>query len=232
MLDWGNIDFDVNLVISDAGRGSGRAVLLRIFNTDGFLGDQILVNFAYKPFMEVLPRKYRFRILNACMSRFIKLALVERPGPDRADDGHCHRRQLPAKAGQRHRSSTRRAWPSDSTSSIDFKGFAVGQPTSHHQHARSTRTGAARRARVSVRHAMTRQGPDPGVGPVLEFRIVDQVESVERLVRSTTATDPDHSRVPAELTTGPPVVRGSARTVHRVQRSPTIPPMTDGRLLP
>ena len=27
------------------------------------------------PYFEVLPRKYRFRILNACMSRFFKLAL-------------------------------------------------------------------------------------------------------------------------------------------------------------
>ena len=46
-----------------------------IFTTDGFLGDMPLVNFAYAPFFEVLPRKYRFRILNACMSRFFKLAL-------------------------------------------------------------------------------------------------------------------------------------------------------------
>ena len=46
-----------------------------IFTTDGFLGDMPLVNFAYAPYFEVLPRKYRFRILNACMSRFLKLAL-------------------------------------------------------------------------------------------------------------------------------------------------------------
>ena len=46
-----------------------------IFTTDGFIGDLLCVNMQYAPFMEVLPRKYRFRILNACMSRFIKLAL-------------------------------------------------------------------------------------------------------------------------------------------------------------
>ena len=37
----------------------------------------MLVNFAYAPSMNVLPRKYRFRVLNACMSRFIKMALVD-----------------------------------------------------------------------------------------------------------------------------------------------------------
>ena len=46
-----------------------------IFTNDGFLGDLPLVNFAYAPYFEVLPRKYRFRILNACMSRFLQLAL-------------------------------------------------------------------------------------------------------------------------------------------------------------
>ena len=48
-----------------------------IFDTDGFLGDVMLVNFAYAPFMQVLPRKYRFRILSAGMSRFIQLQLAD-----------------------------------------------------------------------------------------------------------------------------------------------------------
>ena len=32
------------------------------------------VNLAYKPFFEVERRKYRFRILNASVSRFFKMA--------------------------------------------------------------------------------------------------------------------------------------------------------------
>ena len=48
-----------------------------IFTTDGFLGDLPLVNFAYAPVFEVLPRKDRFRILNACMSRFLQLQLAD-----------------------------------------------------------------------------------------------------------------------------------------------------------
>ena len=46
-----------------------------IFNFDGFLGDVMTVNLAYKPYFEVERRKYRFRILNASVSRFFKLAL-------------------------------------------------------------------------------------------------------------------------------------------------------------
>jgi len=38
------------------------------------------VNFLYKPFMEVRARKYRFRILNGCVSRYVKLALVDSRG--------------------------------------------------------------------------------------------------------------------------------------------------------
>jgi hypothetical protein len=47
-----------------------------IFDTDGFVGDMLLVNGSYYPYFGALPRRYRFRILNASMSRFIKLALA------------------------------------------------------------------------------------------------------------------------------------------------------------
>src|SRR5262249_30122523 len=72
MLDCGNIDFDVNLIVSAAAFDQAGPYFFDIFTTDGFLGDVPLVNFAYAPFFEVLPRKYRFRILNACMSRFFQ----------------------------------------------------------------------------------------------------------------------------------------------------------------
>ena len=79
-LDYGNIDFDVNLIISDGATDQNGQYFFDIFTTDGFLGDIPLVNFAYAPFMEVLPRKYRFRILAASMSRFWKLALADPSG--------------------------------------------------------------------------------------------------------------------------------------------------------
>src|SRR5262249_10193766 len=75
-LDYGNLDFDVNLIISDATLDPDGQLFFDIFTTDGMIGDIPLVNFGYAPFMEVLPRKYRFRILAASMSRFWKFAIA------------------------------------------------------------------------------------------------------------------------------------------------------------
>ena len=66
--------------MSDAAFDPNGQYFFDIFDTDGFLGDVPLVNFAYAPVFEVLPRKYRFRILNACMSRFIQLQLADSSG--------------------------------------------------------------------------------------------------------------------------------------------------------
>ncbi|MEQ1891286.1 MAG: multicopper oxidase domain-containing protein, partial [Planctomycetota bacterium] len=79
-LDWGNRDYDVNLVIADKAWDSSGQLWFNIFNTDGFLGDQLLANWQYRPYMEVRARKYRFRLLNGCVSRYVKLALVDQNG--------------------------------------------------------------------------------------------------------------------------------------------------------
>ena len=80
LLDFGNLDFDVNIIVSDAAFDPNGQYFFDIFDTDGFLGDVMLVNMAYAPFMEVLPRKYRFRILSASMSRFIQLQIADSSG--------------------------------------------------------------------------------------------------------------------------------------------------------
>ena len=80
LLDYGNIDFDVNLMVSDATTSASGQLFFDIFDTDGFVGDLLLVNQQFAPFFEVLPRKYRFRILNACMARFIQLVLADASG--------------------------------------------------------------------------------------------------------------------------------------------------------
>src|SRR5207245_2063935 len=51
-----------------------------IFNFDGFLGDVMTTNLAYRPYFEVEPRRYRFRILNASVARFFKVALANGAG--------------------------------------------------------------------------------------------------------------------------------------------------------
>ena len=102
VLDSGNIDFDVNLIVSDAAFRPNGQLFFDIFTTDGFLGDVPLVNFAYAPFFEVLPRKYRFRILNACMSRFWKFALAGPEWRGGAVQVHRQRRQLRRQSDPAH----------------------------------------------------------------------------------------------------------------------------------
>ena len=79
-LDWGNRDFDVNLVLADKAWDQEGQLWFNPFNMDGFLGDQILVNWQWKPYLDVRARKYRFRILNGSVSRYMKLALVNQDG--------------------------------------------------------------------------------------------------------------------------------------------------------
>src|SRR2546425_334779 len=67
----------------------------RLFNSDGtllypvaeggthpfwipeFFGDTMLVNGKVWPYLDVEPRLYRFRMLNACNARFLHMTLVE-----------------------------------------------------------------------------------------------------------------------------------------------------------
>ena len=72
--DFGNLDYDVNLMLADKAFDASGQLYFDIFDFDGFLGDVMTVNLAYKPYFEVERRKYRFRILNASVSRFFKIA--------------------------------------------------------------------------------------------------------------------------------------------------------------
>ncbi|WCM49418.1 Ig-like domain-containing protein [Pseudomonas sp. WJP1] len=88
-MPWGNRDYDVNLVVADKAWDANGQLWFNPFNTDGFLGDQILVNWQYEPRLKVRARSYRFRILNGSVSRYFRIALVreiagnggEFPGP-------------------------------------------------------------------------------------------------------------------------------------------------------
>ena len=75
-LPWGNRDYDVNLVFADKAWDASGQLWFNPFNTDGFLGDQVLVNWQWKPTLDVRARSYRFRMLNGSVSRYFKLALV------------------------------------------------------------------------------------------------------------------------------------------------------------
>lgn len=76
-LDWANRDYDINLVIADKAWDTEGQLFFNIFNLDGFVGDQILTNFLWKPYFDVRARRYRFRILNGSVSRYFRFSLVQ-----------------------------------------------------------------------------------------------------------------------------------------------------------
>ncbi|MCF7701800.1 multicopper oxidase family protein [Loktanella sp. M215] len=204
LLDWGNIDFDVNLLISDAATDLEGEYFFDIFNTDGFLGDLMLVNFNYKPYIDVLPRKYRFRLLNACMSRFIRLQLKTAfgntvPMEVISADGNLLERPVTVNMldtmGVAERFDV----------VVDFSHFDVGQRINM-VNLVTHKTGRGPSGLVDYKAADNGKSGDPATGSLLQFRIVDQVESVDVPGVIHYATQNDRSRIPSRLTEQIPVV--------------------------
>jgi FtsP/CotA-like multicopper oxidase with cupredoxin domain len=79
-LDWGNRDYDVNLLLAEKAWDSEGQLWFNPFNLRGFIGDVMTVNWLYKPYLDVRARKYRFRLLNGSVSRYFKIALVDGTG--------------------------------------------------------------------------------------------------------------------------------------------------------
>ncbi len=77
---WGNRDYDVNLLVAEKAWDAEGQLWFNPFNQTGFVGDVMTVNWLYKPYFDVRARKYRFRILNASVSRYFKIALVNEAG--------------------------------------------------------------------------------------------------------------------------------------------------------
>ena len=61
--------------------GAGGLPLPPVSCIPEFFGDTILVNGTVAPFLDVEPRQYRFRMLNACNARFLNPRLVYAQGP-------------------------------------------------------------------------------------------------------------------------------------------------------
>src|SRR5215813_1756451 len=203
LLDWGNVDFDVNLAIHDLATDASGQLFFDIFTTEGFIGDLLCVNMTYAPFMEVLPRKYRFRILNSCMSRFIKLALAWNwtavPFQFIANDGNLVVSPIDLLELDEQGIAERYDIV------VDFSKFRIGDRVYLVNLLKQT-DGRKPAGALSLREAMTGIDSDPTVGPLLEFRIVGQVNSVDvegYVHRSTTM---DKSVVPIMLTEQIPIV--------------------------
>ena len=137
-LDWGNRDYDVNLVIADKAWDSTGQLKFNIFNTDGFLGDRMTVNWEYKPYLDVRARRYRFRMLNGAVSRNIKVAVVKEtitagiksytkvPFHMIANDGNLMQHAVPFPNAQSLEALPEQAIAERYDIIVDFKGMAVG----------------------------------------------------------------------------------------------------------
>ncbi|SFV36974.1 multicopper oxidase family protein [Hyphomicrobium facile] len=202
--DWGNTDFDVNIIHSDGATDSNGQYFFDIFTTDGFVGDLPLVNFAYKPVLEVLPRKYRFRILNASMSRFIQLAIADSkakavPFQFIANDGNLV--VSPLTLTQLDQQGIAERYDIV----VDFSKYSVGDELFLVNVLQQT-GGNKPDGALSLADAFAGKSPDPVVGKNLKFKIVSQLQSVDDPTQTLHASDPDLSQVPTTLTEQIPIV--------------------------
>ena len=72
--------YDIYLIIHDVRFDQNGTPTYNVFDTDGHLGDLITVNRKVQPFLNVEPRKYRFRVLDGGPSRFYEFALSDGSG--------------------------------------------------------------------------------------------------------------------------------------------------------
>ncbi|WAK04123.1 putative Ig domain-containing protein [Methylobacter sp. YRD-M1] len=179
-LDWGNRDYDVNLLVADKAWDKNGQLYFNIFNADGFLGDQITVNWQWKPYIEVRARRYRFRILNASVSRYFKIALVNAQGlrvPFHmiANDGNIMEHAVPFPNAQSADLPVQGiAERYDIV--IDFKNFKEGDKLYfvnllEHEGGRGPRQAIPLGDVLSGRYKADGINGDPGVGKFLEFRV-------------------------------------------------------------
>ena len=204
-LDWGNSDFDVDLIISDAAFDPAGQLFFDIFAVDGFLGDVPMVNLAYAPFFKVLPRKYRFRILPATISRWWVLTLADSSGravPFQfiANDGNLVVNPLTLTTLPQQGSAERYDIV------VDFSRFRIGDKVRLVNRQKMRDDGRGPDRELTLAQALAGDPDDPVIGAILEFQVAAEVESVDAPGIIRRATDPDPSVVPAVLTQQIPVV--------------------------
>ncbi len=188
---WGNLDYDVNLMLADKAWDQDGQQFFDIFEDGGFLGDQVTVNFLYKPYFEVERRKYRFRILNGSVSRFFKIALSDgSPMIQIANDGNL----LPRPVTLTQLDEQGIAERYDIV--IDFSRYSIGDKV-HMVNLCEHLNGKKPERDLSLAEALAATSLDPGVGRFLEFRVVrDPARPDVSRVPATMIPNPDLSRIP------------------------------------
>jgi manganese oxidase len=189
--DFGNLDYDINLVLSDKAWDKDGQLFFDIFNFDGFLGDVMTANLAYKPYFEVERRKYRFRICNGSVSRFFKLALSDGSVMIQiANDGNL----LPHPVALTQLDEQGIAERYDIV--IDFSRYNIGDKV-HMVNLAEHQDGKKPAKDLTLAAALSGQSADPCVGRFLEFRIVrDPAQPDQSQVPATMIPNPDLSNIP------------------------------------
>ncbi len=211
---WGNLDYDVNLLLADKAWGADGQMHFDIFNFDGFVGDGMTVNFLFKPFFEVERRKYRFRVLNGSVSRFFKVALSDgSPMIQIGNDGNL----LPKPVVLTQLDEQAIAERYDIV--IDFSRYKVGQKVWMVNLAEQDDKGLLVNKMLSISDALAGKSTDPCVGKFLEFRIARE------------PSYPDISKVPATLIPNPdllslPIARTRVIEFGKGAKNPTNDPLT------
>ena len=163
--DWGNLEYDVNILLSDKACNSDGQLAFDIFNFDGFLGDLMMANLTYKPYFVVERRKYRFRFLNSSVARFFKLALSNgAPMIQIGNDGNL----LPRAVQLTELDEMGIAERFDVV--IDFSNYSDGTKI-HLVNLAEHQDGRRVSKHLSLNEAMSGQSADPCVGRFLEFRV-------------------------------------------------------------
>jgi FtsP/CotA-like multicopper oxidase with cupredoxin domain len=215
--DWGNLDYDVNLMLADKAFDRDGQMYFDIFDFDGFLGDVMTVNLAYRPYFEVERRKYRFRILNASVSRFFKVALANASGAAQpivqiANDGNLFPSPVTLLALDEQGIAERYDIV------IDFSKYSIGDRL-HLVNLCEHQDGKKPAADLTMSQALSGTSADPCVGRFLEFRIVRD------------PAKPDVSQVPAVMIPNPdlsniPVARERVFEFNRGAAQPSSDPIT------
>ncbi|MEE2672961.1 MAG: multicopper oxidase domain-containing protein [Myxococcota bacterium] len=201
-LDWGNRDYDMNLLMADKAWDEDGQLYFNIFNRDGFLGDQMTVNWQYKPFVEVRARSYRFRLLNGSVSRYLKLALVDEEGEPVpfymiANDGNIMEHSIYFEDGQLPTQSIAERYDII----VDFSAFEEGDRL-YLVNLLEHRNGKGPKAAISLSSVVSdKYDGDPAVGKFLEFRVkaykgkdlsmnpADYVEGAKKMIPLPTFTE-------------------------------------------
>jgi len=223
-LDWGNRDYDVNLLIADKAWDGNGQLFFNIFNLEGFLGDQVLVNWTWRPFLDVRARRYRFRILNGAVSRYFQLALVTQGGTRVpfhmiANDGNImeHAVRFPNAESQ---SLPVQAIAERYDIIVDFSGFAPGTRL-YLVNLLEHRDGRGPKELIPLADVMngTYVG-DPAVGRIMEFRVASY-GGVDRSMNPALYEEGGRTMIPMPVVSEQEIATARHRQFDFGRREPT-----------